>query len=136
MVNLAERFAKIICPTCKGTMKVVVDISVRVPLVGGDQIQTRKATEKCLQCDNGYIINEDYLKVAEEALAARRSLAQEIGECLKVRGFWCPDDLDSSDIILGVAKALDNQKDDLDNANAVLNQLEEILPGGIAEALA
>ena len=93
MVNLAERFAKITCPTCNGTMKVVVEVPVRTDHKHGYSIHTRIDTSDCLQCDSGYIIDEEYLAVAEEALGARRSLAQEICEGLKVRGHWVPDDL-------------------------------------------
>lgn len=47
----------------------------------------------------------------EAQLDARRSLAQEISQTLKVRGHWVPDDCMSSDLISAVGQAVPNIKE-------------------------
>ena len=109
MANLAERYARVTCTKCEGQGKQVADVFERVSTSIG--VQITRQTIDCVHCKGtGYIINKEYLRVANEALGARRSLAQEICEGLKTRGYWVPTDLDSADVINAVFQALEKAK--------------------------
>ncbi len=111
MVNLAERFASVTCAKCEGQGKQVADVFERVKIPNGFSTNITRQTIDCVHCNGkGTIVNKEYLAVAEEALGARRSLAQEICEGLKVRGYWVPDDLDSADVINAVFLALEKER--------------------------
>ena len=71
---------------------------------------------------------EEQFKLASQD--ARRSLAQEIGETLRIRGYWVPEDVMSADLISAVGQALQYTKEVIDflqDHDKLLSDIESVL---------